>query len=84
MPTKSKRCANDNCKNKPTKPDSKGIKIKLHEEIIGHCKTCDKYYCIDCRLPETHGCDLKKMMSDDDKIKQADALRCCTNKIIKI
>ena len=84
MPTKTKRCAHENCKNKPAKANGKGVKIKPHEEIIGYCKTCEKYYCIDCRLPETHGCNNKIVISEDEKKKQADALRCCTNKTIKI
>ena len=80
MAPKQKRCAYENCKNKTTK----AVKIKPHEEIIGFCKICNKYYCISCRLPETHGCSHKIIVSEKQKQIEADALRCSANKTIKI
>ena len=31
-------------------------RIKPVETIIGHCKNCNKIYCIKHRLPESHKC----------------------------
>lgn len=80
MASKSKRCAFNGCIKKTTK----AVKIKPHEEIIGYCKKCEKYYCIDCRLPETHGCIHKIVLSEEEKKKQIEALKCSASKTTKI
>ena len=48
--------------------------------MIGACRSCSKSYCAEHRLPEAHGCATAQV-SDADKAKVVDSMRCAPRKI---
>ena len=71
MPSKQKKCKFLGC----------STKITLHQEIIGFCKNCNKHYCMDHRMPETHNCTQVFKDNINEKRNMIDKLECKTLKI---
>ena len=59
-------------------------KIRLIDELIGKCKKCNNYYCLNHRLSENHFCTHNHKMSFEEKNNFIETNKCIMEKIIKL
>ena len=67
-----KRCAHSECKKKLS---------MVEREFVCVCGNC---FCMSHRLPESHKCDHDYSQTEKEKEAKSEALRCITEKVIKI
>jgi predicted nucleic acid binding AN1-type Zn finger protein len=69
--TKKVVCALEQCS---------GVLAPLHR-IVGKCSRCAGEFCMEHRLPEAHGCTTSVPVSQDEKDKLAQSMRCAPSKV---
>ena len=56
-------------------------RVPLAQQLVGKCSKCNGMFCIQHRLPESHQCQVITTMSDEDKKRVAESMRCVATKV---